>query len=662
MLSGIIFVIVKRPGIFIYPPSIKLECMIRRLALLVFLCSAISLNAQEFRTYDGTGNNMSNPKWGAAHARVNKMVSNGYDDLMSEPAGSDRPNPREISNRLFSQEGNINDQLALSDYVWVFGQFIDHDITLVENNVLEPLMIPVPANDQWMDPLNTGQVVIPMFRNAYDPSTGDSPDNPRTHINAITAFIDGSAVYGSDVFRANWLRSFKNGKLKVSSGNLLPFNTVSGEFNDPIDPTAPFMADDLGSGRKMFVAGDIRANENLLLISFHTVFLREHNRTCDELIAKNPSMSDEQIYQKARRMVIGQIQSIVYDEWLPSMGIHLADYQGYNAEVNPGIFNVFSAAAFRLGHTLLSPVIRRMGNDGDKISLGDISLRDAFFQPLEILRAGGIDPYFKGMGAQIQQDLDCKVIDDVRNFLFGPPGAGGLDLAAINIMRGRERGLPDFNRIRADIELDPVEDFTEVCSDGETASLLKDMYGTVDQIDPWVGMLAEDHMPQALCGETIMEIMKRQFSVLRDGDRFFYLNDAGLTDDEKTEITRTKFSDIIRRNTDIKLMQDNVFIAMEHENIPFANAMVVPVQLDAVLFPNPVVDQLNLKIYAIDQDELSVEILNASGAVLKTQEFDVKHGENTYTIPLQRPYAPGLYFVHLRLADETQNVLKFIIE
>jgi hypothetical protein len=101
---------------------------------------------------------------------------------------------------------------------------------------------------------------------------------------------------------------------------------------------------------------------------------------------------------------------------------------------------------------------------------------------------------------------------------------------------------------------------------------------------------------------------------------------------------------------------------MEHENIPFANAMVVPVQLDAVLFPNPVIDQLNIKIYSEGDDVLSSEILNANGAVLSSREFGVKHGENTYSIPLERPYAPGLYFLHLRLNDNTQNVLKFVVE
>jgi hypothetical protein len=635
--------------------------MIRKLALVALFFSVLSLQAQEIRTYDGIGNNLQYPEWGAAHSNVRWFVSNGYADGMSMPAGQDRPNPRVISNALFAQEGKINSALALSDYVWVFGQFIDHDVTLVENLVTEPLMIPVPADDALMDPFGTGQVMIPMFRNVFDPATGTSPENPRTHINAISSFIDGSAVYGSDTYRANWLRSFQEGKLKVSEGNLMPFNTVTGEFNDPIDPSAPFMADDVQPGRKQFVAGDIRANENVLLIAFHTIFVREHNRICDELLSRNPALSDEAVYQHARRMVIGHIQSIVYDEWLPAMGVILDPYQGYQPDVDPSIMNVFSAAAFRLGHTLLSPVIHRMGANGETIPLGDIELRDAFFQPLEVLRAGGLDPYFKGMGAQIQQELDCKVIDDVRNFLFGPPGAGGLDLASINIMRGRERGLPDFNTIRVDMGLEPVQDFREICSQGETISVIEELYGSVDNIDAWVGLLAEDHMPEALFGETIMEIMHLQFQNLRDGDRFFFMIDPGLSDEEKDEIRNTRFSDIIRRNTDIKLMQDNVFFAMEHDDIPFANAIVLPVELDATIFPNPVVDELHIKVYTFETDDLKVEILNSTGMVVQDFTTPVKPGENKFIVDFDRPYAPGLYFVHLYIGDNARNVLRFIV-
>jgi len=140
---------------------------------------------------------------------------------------------------IFNQNGLRKDPNELSDFAWVWGQFIDHDITLIPETHTEPMNIPVPSGDSYFDPEGTGSVVIAMNRSYYDPKSGTDPENPRAFPNHITAFIDASAVYGSDTLRANWLRTFQGGKLKMSSGNLLPYNTISGEYNGEIDPDAP---------------------------------------------------------------------------------------------------------------------------------------------------------------------------------------------------------------------------------------------------------------------------------------------------------------------------------------------------------------------------------------------------------------------------------------
>src|SRR5690606_4666331 len=102
------------------------------------------------------------------------------------------------------------------------------------------------------------------------------------------------------------------------------------------------------------IAGDERANQNHLLLSIHTVFAREHNRLADQLKSLNPNWSDEQIYQKARHINVGILQNIIFEEWLQAMGLKLPQYAGYRKSVNPAIMNVFSAAAFRLGQTLVN--------------------------------------------------------------------------------------------------------------------------------------------------------------------------------------------------------------------------------------------------------------------------------------------------------------------
>ncbi len=542
------------------------------LSLLSFVLFAGALSAQDtpdpqlFRMIDGSQNNPLNTTWGTAGENLQRLTDVDYADGISLPGGEARPNPRLISNEIFAQAGLVNDPLHLSDFCWVFGQFIDHDIGLTPDGP-EPLMIEVPKGDPWFDPMGAGQALIPMRRNIFDPATGIDAANPRQHPNMITAFIDGSGVYGSEQERADWLRTFEGGKLRVSAGNLLPYNTTTGEFDAPIDTEAPHMDNPVGLTDKVYVAGDARANENPLLLAFHTLFVREHNRIADELAGEHPDWDDEELYQMARKKVGGIIQSILYNEWLPAMGVNLVPYQGYDSEVNPQLFQIFTAAAFRLGHTLLNGTLRRLDNNGDTLPIGHLALRDAFFNPLVIEETGGIEPFLKGMATQIQQGLDAKVIDDVRNFLFGPPGAGGLDLPAININRGRERGLPDFNTVRRNFGLQPYYFFAQLSFKPEVVVKLNSLYKNINNIDPWVGMLAETPMYNALFGETIMTIMKQQFTSLRDGDRFFYENDPLLTDAEKREIRETTMYDVVMRNTDITLMQTDVFRATAHSQI-----------------------------------------------------------------------------------------------
>ncbi len=565
--------------------------------LVLFLGSASFLTTlgQEYRTISGYGNNPSYPMWGSTNALMQQFSPLVFADGVGEPNGASRPSPRLISNLLFVQNTMAMDERGLSAFAWGFGQFVDHDITLSPERHDEQVYIEVPIGDPFFDPQGTGTAVIPMNRSDYRPGTGTGPGNPRRFYNGITSFIDGSAVYGSDSTRAAWLRTFVGGKLKTSSGNLLPYNTITGEYDDPIDPNAPEMAMAYPWVEKYFVAGDIRANENPFLLAFHTLFVREHNRLCDELALQHPDWTDEQLYQKARQLVGGMIQAIVYEEWLPALGIHLGPYASYKPELNPTILNEFATAAFRYGHTTINHQLLRLGPDGAPLPQGPIGLRDAFFNPYALVEVGGPEPYFLGQVTQMQQDFDCKVIDELRNFLFGQPGQGGLDLVALNIMRGRERGLADYNTMRMSFGLPPLSSFDDLSSDPLMNMSMEMVYGDIDDIDPWVGMLAEDHMPDALFGETAMLIVSVQFQALRDGDRFYYENDPNLTDDEKAWLKQTRLADVIRRNSnyDMSALPDNVFFAQDLllTSIESPDGMPI-VRLN--LWPNPTTEELFL--------------------------------------------------------------------
>ena len=164
----------------------------------------------------------------------------------------------------------------------------------------------------------------------------------------------------------------------------------------------------------------------------------------------------------------------------------------------------------------------------------------------------------RGLAVQQAQEIDTLVIDDVRNFLFGPPGSGGFDLVSLNIQRGRDHGLPSYNEVRSGMGLSPANSFADVSSDPSVQARLAQAYESVEDIDVWVGGLAEDATTGSQVGELIGAVLTRQFEALRDGDRYWYENT--LPANLVRQVRETRLSDIIRRNTSIgDELDDNVF-------------------------------------------------------------------------------------------------------
>lgn len=519
------------------------ESLKTRIATMTVLLGSALLGVgfarAENRTFDGTGNNLTQPAWGSAGAMFIRKAPNAYADGVSAMSGATRPNPREVSNAIVQQPASILNSRGLTDWVWQWGQFLDHEFTLTPAaEPAEPAFIPVPLGDPVF-----AFPTIPFHRSNYHPATGTGPGNPRAQVNVNTAWIDGSMIYGSSDALAAALRDPASGKMQVTphaTGDLLPMNGL-GEF----------------------VAGDERVNEQLGLTSVHTLFVREHNRLAAQIASANPGWSNEQVYQRARKIVGAEIQAITFNQWLPALlGENAVPaYTGYDPNVDATVANEFASALFRVGHTMLSPMLRRVDNDGNTIPAGDIALRDAFFAPQRILDEGGIDPLLKGLASQRMQELDQHVVEDVRSFLFTIP-TGGIDLPSLNLQRARDHGLPDYNAVRVAYGLDAVTSFAEITSDAQLAATLENVYGDVDNIDPWIGAICEDHLPGASLGELLTAGILDQFLRARDGDRFWYENDPELAD-MLTELAATTLADIILRNSSITVLQDNVFFIPE---------------------------------------------------------------------------------------------------
>ncbi len=479
--------------------------------------------AQEYQTLNGMYNNPLYPGIGSVGQAYPRLAAPDYNRGID---AAHLPSAREVSNAINQQvEPRYNTQ-GLSDLFWMWGQFIDHDMTHTPSSSNNPRPIPVPIGDPHFDPQHQGNASIPF--NASE--TQLDANGHRVIANDITSFIDGNTLYGQSLEDQANLRSYEGGKLILDQQGLLPL-------------------DEQGN----FIAGEARVNEHAGLTALHTLWAREHNRIADALGTSNPLMNDEEVFQESRRRVVAEIQAVTYNEYLPSLlGQYTPlPYTGYNPTVDPSISAEFATAAYRFGHTMLSPNLHTIDENGEA---GDVALDQAFNNP-QLIKDHGIDDFLRGGAAQLAQKLDPLVIDEVRNLLFGPPGAGGMDLAALNIQRGRDHNLPSYNGMREAIGLAAIEDFDHPIF-GEYGEQLAQVYDDTNDIDLWVGGLAEQQLGNSTLGETFTWIVSDQFRRTRDGDRFWYQNQ--FQGAELLQLETLSLVDVIRANTSINLIQPHV--------------------------------------------------------------------------------------------------------
>ncbi|KAK4336729.1 hypothetical protein RND71_043630 [Anisodus tanguticus] len=180
------------------------------------------------------------------------------------------------------------------------------------------------------------------------------------------------------------------------------------------------------------------------------------------------------------------MQMVTYGEFLPLVigksrmsffNLHVqpgSSYTSYNPNINPSIYTEFATAAFRFGHTLISPVYSRVKPNGAQT---EYWLKDNYFNP-HVLKEGDLDNILRGMTASSAARSDPFIADDVRNHLYKKRDEGfGSDLIAFNIQRGRDHGMPDSYMPR------------------QQRLKLQSMYANVNDIDLFTGGVSEYPMP-----------------------------------------------------------------------------------------------------------------------------------------------------------------------
>lgn len=499
-----------------------------------------------FRTLDGTCSSVGSrlqQLWGS----TNRPHFSYFGRSSIKPVGMDRPSPRLISNALCKQSRSTNDERGLSEMTTFFGQFIDHTIvaTPLSERRADRLDIIIPRNDPVMANFTNGR--LPFSRSERVKVSGSSRvERPQ---NSLSSVVDLASVYGPDSARSRALRAGKLGLLTTSGPNLLPLNT--GRINN-----APVL------GRKFFLAGDHRANEHPVLTSLHTIFMREHNDIAKELSVTFPTWNDEQVYQNARHINIAQMQKIVFEEWYPAItGRKLPAYRGFKRNVDPTVSVVFSTAAFRIGHTMVGNEVNRVGRGKKKMAPFDF--KSMLFTGTSVIKSQGIEDFLRGALLSNAQRIDLQVTDALRNFLFtNVKGEEGFDLIALNLQRCRDHACPSYKEIRQFFlkgRSGTVRKFSDITKNRNVQSALQSVYEKVDKIDPWIGLMAEDHARRSSMGPTMLAIWQREFLRLRDGDRFHFRAKGHFSKDqlkisrarEVLKKTSNVFRDILLRNTRI---------------------------------------------------------------------------------------------------------------
>ncbi|XP_037122440.1 eosinophil peroxidase isoform X1 [Syngnathus acus] len=576
-------------------------------------CSSTQ-NLDKYRTITGVCNNRMKPRLGASNTPFTRWLPAEYDDGISEPRGW-QPNRtfnnfilplvRQVSNNILSttDAGVVNDT-EFSLMVTFFGQWNDHDLTFTpfspsirsfSNGIncdescerTEPCIpIEIPPGDPR---LPTGpDSCIPSFRSAPACGTGFSAYNfggepvKREQINALTAFLDLSQVYGSEPKLALSLRDLNsdglmrvNDRFTDNGRELLPFHPLQVNMcatrkrvtNDPNATEVP-----------CFIGGDTRVDENIALTSMHTMFLREHNRLARALKRLNPQWDSETIYQETRKIMGAYAEVFIIRDYLPhivgddAMRRLLGRYPGYNSNVDPRISNVFATAAYRFAHLAIQPVLGRLGPDYTQDrQFPSVPLFKAFFTPWRIIFEGGIDSLVRGLvgGPAKLNTQDHMMVDAIRERLFQFVQHLALDLGSLNMQRSRDHGIPGYNAWRKFCNLSEPRNQAElarVLNNTDLARRLLRLYGTPANIDVWLGGVAEPFVRGGRVGPLFACIIATQFQRIRQGDRLWYENPGVFSARQRAALSTATMSRLICDNTGITSVPRDVFSVISRRN------------------------------------------------------------------------------------------------
>jgi len=523
---------------------------------------------------DGSCNNLENPMLGAAISPFKRFLNSVYQDGSNAArtlsvTGAVLPNPRLVSRALMND--NTEFENVFSDLLVYFGQWLAHDFAEIIDTKVDDQFVFCPCEGTQDSnclsyPLPPFDAKLTQSCFEFTRSQSASISNKREQTNHLSSFIDGSQVYGKDESFQHEIRSFVNGRLATSVENYLPRSETDFGCSANFD-------------LQCFVGGEDRASENLALTSVHTLWMRSHNNLADGLRSRHRNWNDEQLYQEARKINLALMQHVIYNEWLPvivgqddALKPRTSGYfNGYDNKVDPSLANEFGVAAFRFGHTLIRNSLDRYNLNHQNIN-SVVELSSIIFDVTEATNTsgglGGLEKIFMGLLEQPTSKFDSSVVDTLQNHLFefndGNGGIIALDLAATNINRGRDHGVPAYHRYRqmcGSPIINNWADYADVMT-AENIARLTAVYASPRDVDLFVGGLHETPVSGNVVGPTFACIIKKQFEDLKKGDRFYYENgpsNTAFSQQQLDEIRKVTMSGLICETFGLNTIQSNAF-------------------------------------------------------------------------------------------------------
>ncbi|GAB1610096.1 peroxidase-like protein, partial [Argonauta hians] len=541
--------------------------------------------ASPYRSADGSCNNLQFPYLGRSNTPYDRYLPALYEDGLNLPRatgtlGNALPGARVVSTAFHtaSTEENVNPEFT--HLVTMFGVFLNHDLqdypatpgagdccTNEDTDVCYPIAL--PEDDPYFS--QYGRSCMGYTRKLATPPLSCAL-GPREQLNAATSFVDASQVYGSDLTRQTLLRTMTGGLMRTTPTadlDLLPQSN-----------TTFCLATE---GNFCFIGGDNRVNVQPMMMSQHTLFVREHNRIATMLGAAHADWTDEVIFQETRKIVIAEMQHIIYSEYLPKvLGADLMNtynldaltegYSLYIGTINPAIRNGFGSAGIIYSHSAIRGLIT-IGETQNALS--------SLFYNANVFYGETDAPtlVFGGLTSDLAQQVDRLMTDELTNKLVETAPGNGWDLASLDVQSGRDNGLPTYTAWRQWCGLSVPENFTDLVDHSEeNRLLLSQLYESVADIDLWSGGVSEIHVAGGNVGPTLGCITARQFQALKVGDRFWYEN-AGpnqLSLDVLAAVRNVTMSRLICDNTNIEQIQADAFLRASDTN-PMVSCNTLPV-------------------------------------------------------------------------------------